>query len=139
MNLSSLKALERSSRDRVLAGVFGGLGEYFNVDPNILRLVGVALALLAPIPIISLYCVAAIIIPRKDGVSSLSPHVDIPRLFPLAAGLVLFIIGVGIIGVGPWEWFVWSLSSISKLFTSLFGLLMAIIGLAILVGELRRI
>ncbi len=122
-----------------MAGVFGGLGEYFNVDPNILRLVGVVLAVLAPIPMIALYCVAALIIPRKGGVSPLSPPSDIAQLLPLAAGLILLIVGIGIMGVRPWEWFVWRYPSFSSLFSSLFGLLVAIIGLGILVGELRRL
>ncbi|MCS7138396.1 MAG: PspC domain-containing protein, partial [Candidatus Caldarchaeum sp.] len=46
----AVRVLERSERNRVLGGVFGGLGEYLNVDPNILRLVGVVLLILAPIP-----------------------------------------------------------------------------------------
>ena len=32
------KKLYKSSKDRVLTGVIGGLGEYFNIDAVILRL-----------------------------------------------------------------------------------------------------
>ena len=31
------KELRRSSTNRVLCGVCGGIGEYFNVDPTVLR------------------------------------------------------------------------------------------------------
>jgi phage shock protein PspC (stress-responsive transcriptional regulator) len=33
------KKLYRSREDRMIAGVCGGLGEYFNVDPTLIRLV----------------------------------------------------------------------------------------------------
>lgn len=37
--MSEPKRLYRSRRNRVLAGVCGGLGEYFNIDPVIVRLI----------------------------------------------------------------------------------------------------
>ena len=36
-----MKKLYRSSRDKMLCGVCGGIGEYFNVDPNAVRIVTV--------------------------------------------------------------------------------------------------
>lgn len=58
------KRLYKSSTNRVLCGVCGGIGEYFNVDPTIIRLIfvlfvfGVGSGLLA-------YIVAAIIMPEQ--------------------------------------------------------------------------
>ena len=49
------KRLYKSSTNRVLCGVCGGIGEYFNVDPTIIRLLfvlfvfGVGSGLLAAI------------------------------------------------------------------------------------------
>jgi phage shock protein C len=40
------KRLYRSRNNRVIAGVAGGLGEAFNIDPVIVRLLFVALALM---------------------------------------------------------------------------------------------
>ena len=40
------KRLYRSSRNKVLAGVCGGLGEYFEVDPVIVRLLVVVFTLM---------------------------------------------------------------------------------------------
>lgn len=34
----SVKKLYRSSKDKIIFGVCGGLGEYLNVDPTIVRL-----------------------------------------------------------------------------------------------------
>jgi phage shock protein C len=39
------KRLMRSTTERMIAGVAGGLGEYFNMDPTLVRLIFVLLAL----------------------------------------------------------------------------------------------
>ena len=61
------KRLYKSDTNRVFAGVFGGLGEYFDVDPVILRVVWVVLVIFtAFIPGVLAYILAAIIIPRRS-------------------------------------------------------------------------
>ena len=50
-----------------LAGVSGGLAEYFNVDPSLMRLITVALCLCASVGL-WLYIAAAIILPKKSDV-----------------------------------------------------------------------
>lgn len=58
------KRLYRSSTNYMLCGVCGGIGEYFNIDPTLIRLGWVLFSCLggAGIPA---YIVAAIIIPGK--------------------------------------------------------------------------
>jgi phage shock protein C len=34
-----VRRLYRSRKDRIIAGVCGGIGEYFAVDPNIIRII----------------------------------------------------------------------------------------------------
>ncbi len=58
------KQLFRSDRNRVIAGVCGGLGEYFGFDPILLRLLFVIFALFGGISFIP-YLLAIIIIPRR--------------------------------------------------------------------------
>ncbi len=41
-----MKRLYRSSKERVIAGVCGGLGEYFDKDPVLFRLLFVIIAIL---------------------------------------------------------------------------------------------
>ena len=56
----------RSDKNKVLAGVLGGLGEYFEVDPVLLRLVFVFLLLATAIlPGVIAYLVAIFIVPRR--------------------------------------------------------------------------
>jgi len=57
------KRLYRNGRDKKIAGVCSGIAAYFNVDPTIVRLIWVALALVAGGGII-LYLVAWLIIPE---------------------------------------------------------------------------
>jgi len=61
----NVERLYRSKRDRVLAGVCGGLGEYFDVDPHLVRL-GVLLLTLATgiLPVGITYLVAWMILPE---------------------------------------------------------------------------
>jgi len=57
------KKLYRSTRERMLCGVCGGIAEYFAVDPTLVRLGTVLLACSGPGVIA--YIVAAIIIPYE--------------------------------------------------------------------------
>jgi phage shock protein C len=58
----------RSRQERMVAGVAGGLAEYVDVDPTIVRLIWVA-ALLTTGPIaFFLYLLCAIIIPREPDI-----------------------------------------------------------------------
>ena len=56
--------LTRSRDDVVVSGVLGGLGEYFNIDPTLLRIGFVILAFVGVGAVIPLYVLGAIIIPK---------------------------------------------------------------------------
>jgi phage shock protein C len=60
------KRLYKSKEDRVIFGVIGGLGEYFDVDPTILRLGYIILAVVTTLlPAVLGYIIAALIVPNK--------------------------------------------------------------------------
>ncbi len=46
-----MKKLYKSDTDKVLSGVIGGIGEYFNIDPTILRLLFILIAILTALMI----------------------------------------------------------------------------------------
>lgn len=57
--------LHRSTQNRMISGVCGGLGESMGVDPTILRLIWAVLTVItAVVPCIIIYIAAAIIIPE---------------------------------------------------------------------------
>jgi len=63
-----MKNLYRSRDNKVCAGIFGGLGEYFNIDPTILRLLWLlVLVLTAFVPGIIVYIIAIFVVPKKPG------------------------------------------------------------------------
>ena len=56
------KKLRKSQTDKKIAGVCGGIGEYFGIDPTLVRLGFVALSCLAGSGL-AVYIIAAIIMP----------------------------------------------------------------------------
>lgn len=60
------KKLYRSEENKMLAGVCGGIAEYFGVDPTLIRLAWVVFSLLGGSGLLA-YILAAIIIPRDDS------------------------------------------------------------------------
>ena len=65
MAKDKVKRLLRSKKNRVIAGVCGGIGEYFNVDPTIIRLLWVIGTIISVGAGILAYIIAWIIIPEE--------------------------------------------------------------------------
>jgi phage shock protein PspC (stress-responsive transcriptional regulator) len=61
-----MKRLFRSRTDRKIAGVCGGLGAYFDIDPVIIRIIWVALVLGAGVGLIA-YVIFWIVVPNEPG------------------------------------------------------------------------
>ena len=117
------KKLTRSRDDRVVGGVCGGLGRYFNIDPLFFRIGAVALAFAggAGLP---LYLAALILVPNEDAPGG-TAAVDAPQrnrtllivavvvgiivVFPFLLGGGLLLAGIGIplavlVGAGVLVW-----------------------------------
>lgn len=60
--------LKRSRTNKMIAGVCGGLGEYFNIDPTIVRIATVLLGFMSFGTFIIAYIACVVIIPEEDGV-----------------------------------------------------------------------
>lgn len=56
--------LTRSRDDVIVSGVLAGLGEYYNVDPTLIRIGVALLGFFTPFPVIPLYIVGAVLIPK---------------------------------------------------------------------------
>ncbi len=61
-----MKTLYKSNTNKKIAGVCGGIGEYFGIDPTLVRLGFVALSFLAGGGLL-VYILAAIIIPDRPA------------------------------------------------------------------------
>ncbi|GAE31580.1 PspC domain-containing protein [Halalkalibacter hemicellulosilyticus] len=65
-----MKRLYRSQYDRKLAGICGGLADYFKIDATIIRIVMVVLFFISiGFPVLVAYIIGAFIIPNEEDVS----------------------------------------------------------------------
>lgn len=64
-----MKYLYRSEKNRVFAGICGGLGEHYNIDPVLIRVIWVIVVLVTGlIPGVLAYIIAIFIIPEESKV-----------------------------------------------------------------------
>lgn len=62
------KRLYRSNKDSMISGVCGGLGEYFNLDPTLVRLVAILLLFLtAFMPMLIIYIILSLVVPKNPN------------------------------------------------------------------------
>jgi phage shock protein C len=84
--------LHKSSSDRVIAGVCGGLGEYFGIDPTIVRIIFVILTIWGGLGIL-LYVILFLIMPEvrgKDESRAISDPRRLEARHWIGGGLILF-------------------------------------------------
>lgn len=63
-----MKKIFRSKSDKMIAGICGGLGELFEIDPTLIRLGLVFIGLATGIvPLVIAYIIGWIIIPQNPG------------------------------------------------------------------------
>ena len=92
------KRFERSSSDRVIGGVCGGLGRYFRIDATLVRIGMVALALLGGTGLI-VYAAALVLVPA-DGEVPAGPTESRDRALAIGIAISLTIAGVVFGGFG---------------------------------------
>ena len=115
------KRLYRSRQHKVLAGVCGGVGEYFDIDPVFVRILTVVLCFAHGIGLVA-YVVAWIAMPRAPlGVVETEPtpsqtgvevEPPLPKKNPSVfskyfAGIVLIVLGVVFLADRIFWWFHW--------------------------------
>lgn len=62
-----MKRLYRSRTNCKIAGICGGLGDYFDIDPTILRLVAIFVLIFTGfVPMTLVYCIAWAVIPKQQ-------------------------------------------------------------------------
>jgi len=104
-----MKKLYRSRQNRMIGGVCGGIAEYFNIDPVIVRVVAVAFFFMGGSALLA-YVIGLIVIPNEPfGLPAAEKAENAPTTVPASSpaakssnaavplflGIVLIIIGVG--------------------------------------------
>lgn len=121
-----MKKLKRSRNNKMIFGVCGGLAEYFNIDPTIIRIVWFILALISFGTIGFAYLICALIIPEDNGViyqDDNDAHYQINENVPLFIGGGLVLIGSYLIAKIFFPWIHISLKNIFKFWPVLLILL----------------
>ena len=91
-----MKKLYRSNRDKMVAGVCGGVAEYFDVDSSLIRLLWVLLIIFGGSGLL-LYIIGWVIIPEREDLDE--PHIEGGDLIPQDPKTNTFF-GVLLIGLG---------------------------------------
>jgi phage shock protein PspC (stress-responsive transcriptional regulator) len=115
---AQIKRLERSSSDKMLAGVSGGLGRYFDLNSAVFRLGFVVLTLLGGVGLL-VYLAAVLVIPAEGADQSIAAQVLAERRdrpwpvvgLGLAGVALVLLLSRGEIGVGAG----WSVALIAGL------------------------
>jgi phage shock protein C len=87
------KLLRRSRHDRIIAGVCGGLGRYLGVDPILLRIAFVVLAIAGGSGIV-IYIVAIIVMPEEK------PGENLGEIHPRTGATGRILAGTALISLG---------------------------------------
>ena len=98
------KRFLRAHDDRVLAGVCGGLGRYFGIDPLIFRIAAVALAFFGGTGVIA-YLAAVVFAPADDGSGRPAPRGDGWQRLAMIGGAIALCVAALAIVDGPAWWF----------------------------------
>jgi phage shock protein C len=90
------RRLHRSRTNRVLAGVCGGIAEYYGSDPTAVRLAALIIGLFTGVvPMLVAYIVAAIMVPEREGAAASGDRVDaVPGQTAIVLGALLVLIGI---------------------------------------------
>lgn len=91
--MEHVKRIYRSQTDRVLAGVCGGLAEYFKVDPALVRIIWILVTLFGGSGILA-YIVALFILPQEYEVKGEAPPIEKKHTLQPIWGLLLIVLGV---------------------------------------------
>ena len=121
------KRLYRSETNKVIGGVCGGLGEYFEIDPVLVRIIAVLAALANGVGLLA-YIIGWIIIPKRQAEdviyapqsqqrpqaqaqpqpqSSAIPTAEYSSWRKFLPGIILIGIGVILLVRENWYWFAW--------------------------------
>ena len=91
------RKLYKSPTNRVFFGVCGGLGEYFDLDPVIIRLLTVIFTVMGGAGLLA-YIIAAIVIPERDRPQSDGVEIPLKPEKKRSGGTLTF--GIILIAIG---------------------------------------
>lgn len=98
--------LYRSTTDKFIAGVCGGLAEYFRVDPSIVRVLFVLLAFASGVGLLT-YLVMCVVVPKRPVGEVGPPPEHLAGWNSYLPGIILVGIGVLMLIIHVFRWIHW--------------------------------
>jgi phage shock protein C len=98
------KQLYLSNTNKVIAGLCGGLGEYFEVDPVLVRIIAVILFFATGFGLLA-YIVGWIIVPRRAEGAEPTERKEYAAWHKYLPGLILIGIGAVLLAREYWYWY----------------------------------
>jgi phage shock protein C len=127
------KKIKRSRTNRVISGVCGGVGEYFNIDPVVVRIIWVLMFFWGGMGFLA-YLICALIIPEDDGIiyqdDNKSSNINTSNT-PIFIGLALIIVGGFMLAKVIWPQFAFKF----VYFVRYWPVLLIIFGVYILISQ----
>ena len=126
------KKLYRSRKNKILGGVAGGLGEYFETDPIIVRLIFIFLAISTGVGVL-IYLIMWLVVPLENVKSETEKHSTSTENITINGrnvfGLILIFLGLIIIidNFLPWA-----------RFTRLWPIILILFGILLLSGSIKN-
>jgi phage shock protein PspC (stress-responsive transcriptional regulator) len=142
------RRLYRSRRDSVLGGVAGGVAEYLDVDPSIVRIIWAVLAIVTGGLFILLYIVMWIVVPEGAAADPATPPDGAASAAPSGQGWVsapprrrggsngTLVVGLLLIGAGIWFLIDEYLPAVDRRFV--WPVALVVLGLILLLIAVRR-
>lgn len=127
------KRLYRSTTDRYLGGVCGGLGEYFGVDPAIIRIIALLLIFAHGISVIAYLVMWIAVRKRPESVQPAQVATNAEfwsRYFP---GGLLILLGVIFFISSNWHWL-----DLGEIFERFWPLILIALGLTLILANGRH-
>jgi len=139
-----MKKLYRSDKQKIVAGICGGIAEYFEIDPVLIRLIWIVLIVFGGTGLLA-YLIAWIVIPSRElkrekstpetepvAVTPESPSKTPSQNMRLFWGIVLILIGILIVANQFWWPFDFFRTMIKGIFKFFIPALLIVLGIFII-------
>lgn len=125
-----MNKLYRSSTDRYIGGVCGGMAEYFNIDSAVIRIIW-ALSVIIGGSGLLFYLIAWVVIPIDPVTGSSGARRErptaMPAVFPLIIGVFFIFLGISAMGFNL-NWHIFSWARFSKVMWILLPVVIILLG-----------
>lgn len=132
----NMNKILRSRKNRILSGVCGGIGEYFNIDPTVIRIVWIVLTMASFGTGFLAYLICSLVIPEDDGVIYHEDYGDnkMRENTPIFIGIGMIALGAFLLAKRIFPWFTIRLMNLGKYWP----VLLILLGLYILYNQRER-